>query len=373
MRIPFRRSKASCLLFLSYLLLFVIPFIITESSSRVYGNDNHVRDISDDKRTRVILHNLESMTLNNAISTILDNKCPRIPLKTIFFTIATAGQFDLILLQRASHKSKMSSRSLSCLLQRLIIICLDDLCLKLCAAHRLQQCVLLKREGSLLPPPTQIAKFKERQWNFITYVKWEIVHEAKALGAETVLTFDADLLMFSNPFESSLDVVSDTKYNILHLSETGDGCEAVINSGMLLLRTNQDKTMEVVNEMLRNKNDILNNTGGLLEQDFLVRAIKKTGASRCSFPRTNFTGHCQYAHIDHVPLKYIVSYHVPCTKSYQEKVALMTHFLHAMAIANVANITFNGAELHRNYFNPDHAILDEDKEKYPLEFTPLQR
>jgi len=354
-------------------LLFVFGLLSRLVVTLQSNNHNH------DVDKKVIRHFLKNQiaeshggaTLSSSIKDILNSKCTRIPPSTLLLTIATAGQFDLILLQRSSLKSRMHQRSLACLLQRLLIVCLDDLCLKLCAVHRIHQCILFTSEQSLLPPPTQIAKFKERNWNFITYVKWEIINEAKTLGAEAILTFDADLLLFSNPFESFGHFMTDQKYSILHLSETGDGCDAVVNSGMLLLHTSQEKTMRVVSEMLRNKNDILNNTGGLLEQDFLVRAIQKSGATRCSFPRANFTGHCQYAHHDKVLLQHVISYHVPCTKSYSEKIALMTRFLNSMAIASLSNITFNAAELHRNYFNPDHAILDEDRETYPLEFVKM--
>jgi hypothetical protein len=338
--------------------------------------ENHNNSTS--QRKRILPVDLDSVIKRQLAS---DIQCLHMPPKTIMMVASTYSSFDLILVQNQGIKTITNIEDQKCLIDKLIIICLDPKCMKLCRQHALSRCTrfiprindtaLMNRTKEYVNDTVLMIRakeslslsggtFKEKNWNHITYIKWEFMYKAIQLGAKTIFMIDADLLLLKNPFESTNNLLS--KYDILYQTEhsSGNDCSATINSGLLFFHVSE-KIIAIVNAMLSSKHEILN--GNDLEQNILEKQVEKLKASKCAAPRKFFTGHCQYSHEDNVLASDIVTYHTSCGKNTTEKIALMRHF---MRFVHIPNATFNHAELYRWYFDKSLAIPDPDKPAHPV-------
>lgn len=285
------------------------------------------------------------------------NRCLNFPNATAIVTTATGAIFDLLLIRR--QVVPVSSRPFDeamCMNKLTFVVCLDTACMRLCKQHKMRGCMRYPT-GSYPLVEHEPLPFKTNEWRLTTYLKFEVFDAAFSQGMESILMIDADVLIFRNPFTNMM--ANYHKYDILHQSEGGGGCDARVNSGVLLMR-NTPKGAAVLKGMLAKKDEILKDTD-VLEQHILQDIISKEGAARCSLPITLYTGHCQYAHIDNTLTSDIVTYHAHCTENQAEKIALMYHF---MTMSNIPNMTFNEAEYSRNYFDKALSKTDPEKPRY---------
>lgn len=311
--------------------------------------------------------------LTNAILTQLNKTSTQlcnIPAKTVIFNALNGGSFDLFLEQR---KGLALDKDLNCLKNNVVTLCLDSSCMQLCQKHAIPRCIhyINTSSNANVPYNLQTSTFREPTWNLITYLKWELIDYALTLGATYVLTVDVDILLLRNPFTAANQQVG--HYELLHQAEYADTkCEDTkINSGFMLIK-NTEKTRTMAQRMLKSKQRN-SRTNGFdkqlpLEQEVLLKVVSKLGVTKCHFDYHYFTGHCQFAHRDEVFVKDIVSYHAHCTKEFSTKLALMSHFITAVQLATSTSasatnkkITFNEAEIQRNYFDQSLYANDPDK------------
>lgn len=369
--------QMSCIIYgsLIIILFLLITFLQLVDVSSEIENSERKRILSVDLDLGYYPKDLDSV-IKRQLETNL--QCLYMPPKTIMMVASTINSFELILVQNQAIKTMTNIEDQRCLLDKLIIICLDRKCMKKCQKFDLTTCTRFlphvngtalmngAQESVNISTPLSLSggTFKEKSWNHITYIKWEFMHKALLLGAKTVFMIDADLLLLQNPFKGTDDYLR--KYDILYQIETGsdNNCDSSINSGILFFNAGE-KILEIVNAMLSSKDEILN--GKDLEQNILTKKIQQLKASKCSLPRKFFTGHCQYSHEDNVLASDIVTYHTSCGKNTTEKLKLMRHFIRFVSIPNA---TFNHAELYRWYFDKALAIPDPDKPVNPVILPP---
>ena len=125
-----------------------------------------------------------------------------------------------------------------CLLKRLVTVCLDDECKKLCAVHDIERCVRFvstKHLTDLTFTSVKPSPFGSHDYNYVTYLKWEFISRAISVGAKTIFSLDIDVLLLRDPFKlvQIQNLMHSSK--ILHQSGNGDGCFSRVNSGVMIL------------------------------------------------------------------------------------------------------------------------------------------
>jgi Nucleotide-diphospho-sugar transferase len=331
------------------------PSLTSSSSAIVASNKNYTNEA------------IKILSAGSTHAMMMPHCANQVPPRSIMVTVSTSGMFDLLLLQRAALRRQKKEYVYVCLHQIWLIVCLDDLCMNMCEAHHLQKCVRYYCPTCLADSPTTITSnitsptstFKETNWNYITFFKWELIRDALGIGIQTILTIDVDVLILRNPFRPTEGMIH--RYDLLHqveIEEEDNMCGSFINSGLMFIE-NTAKTLAIIDRMFQNRAIILNGTE--MEQDVLHMVVKQVNATKCALPAGLFTGHCQFAHTDSALALNVTSYHAHCATSHEDKLALLTHFLNN---AIMPGWTFNHAELKRNYFNPEHFDRDAPK-SYP--------
>ena len=303
-----------------------------------------------------------------------ESDCDHLPDALLIITACNSWQFDMLLLQREGLKllpavqsqqpfplaENRKFRPTNCLLKRLITVCLDDDCMEDCSGHDIKGCVrFLVRNAndktrmdsnetghylaSVKPSP-----FESNDYNYVTYLKWEMIERAILSGAKTIFVFDVDVLILRDPFRLNqiMDLMKSNK--LLHQVERGEGCSAVVNTGVMIIK---NSLLNVVVEMLNRKQEIL--SGRRLEQDIFQKVLDhpKSNATRCSLPGSLFTGHCRHPNPDGVFVTNVVTYHANRNDNQYHKVVLLLHFLNKVVAARSSsqflrrNITFRQGEL----------------------------
>lgn len=259
---------------------------------------------------------------------------------SIMLTATTTSTFEFTEFQRHGIRLMMASEDNKCLLSKLITICLDAGCEKLCREKRVSHCTRYspttsRGEGS---PDYNSGSHGEESWRALTHLKWEFIATCFKMGATSVLWMDADMLLLKNPY---LDLAGKVTNNasVLHLTNTNsatgvDGCDAPAHTGFMLLgltgRNFKYRVIQMAEHMLEanHKAEIMN--GSRLEQEVLEDVIKEVGVSRCGLNKMHYTGACHHAHDDGVKVEDVVTYHANCGKgelSREQQVSLIRHML----------------------------------------------
>ena len=293
--------------------------------------------------------------------------CTHIPDALVVITACNSWQFDMLLLQREGLKllpvlpqNGGKLRPTNCLLMRIITVCLDDDCMNDCAGHDIKGCVRFPLRNSIDKTSLDSNKtsnhlasvkpspFGSNDYNFVTYLKWEMIERAILSGAKAVFIFDVDVLLLRDPFRlSQIQELMKTN-KLLHQVERGEGCSAGVNTGVMIMK---NTLLNVVVEMINRKQEIL--LGRRLEQDIFQRVLDhpKSNATRCSLPGSLFTGHCRHPNPDGVFITNVVTYHANRNDNQYHKVVLLLHFLNKVVAASSSsqflrkNITFREGEL----------------------------
>ena len=215
---------------------------------------------------------------------------------------------------------------LACLLARTVTLCLDDECSSLCAAHRLP-CVrysafTLGAAGAASDPT----------YRTITFVKWRILedvleHRSGGGGVRGALFCDDDVLLLANPFAA----FDHTAWDVRHQAESGVGCSAQPNGGLLYVRATPAGRLAVRHMVA--KQAVIEASGHKLDQDYVVGAVAGANATRCAFPKRSFAGHCPRAQLSTSSLRTLVTYHAHCCAPVEAKLALMARIVDGVARA----------------------------------------
>jgi hypothetical protein len=204
---------------------------------------------------------------------------------------------------------------LGCLLGRTVTLCLDDECSSLCTAHGLA-CVrysafTLGAAGAASDPT----------YRAITFVKWRILQDVLEGSSPSLvkgaLFFDDDVLLLANPFAA----FDPTAWDVRHQAESGVGCSAQPNGGLLYVRSTPAGRQAVANMVA--KQAVIEGSGDKLDQDYVVGAVTTANATRCAFPKRSFAGHCPRAQHSSSALRSLVTYHAHCCAPVEAKLALM--------------------------------------------------
>ena len=275
----------------------------------------------------IIIHGIKNA------STSLDCVMPS---SSVIISYSTRYNMDLILLR---HKSMgtWGNRLKECLQRRLIIACLDSTCMEVCHKNSIPNCVRLNL------PVLPASDFGENAFNFITYLKYELILAALNI-ADHVLFIDADVLLFRNPW---LDIYFDrnmssgkrggvSKYDFQYQREQGTSysCAGTVNGGQLYFRKTA-KSIKVLEQMISNKTFIIESDNGLADQDLLEKYVKLYNLSTCSLSPDLFRGHCLHGH--RMGLKNlswlntdIITYHSTCLIGAEEKMAVLHQIVSAI-------------------------------------------
>jgi Nucleotide-diphospho-sugar transferase len=213
----------------------------------------------------------------------------------------------------------LSDAGLECLLDRTVTLCLDDECSALCQSSGLS-CV--RYSAFTLGAARDAADVTYR---VITFVKWRILGDVIA-HVKAVMFFDDDVLFLSNPFDG-FDATSSSPYDLRHQAESGAGCAAQPNGGLLYMR-NSGPGVALLNYMI-GMQSVIEGSGEKLDQDYVADAVAAANATRCALPKRSFAGHCPRAHQGYSPVGKLVSYHAHCCASVDAKMALMARVLDA--------------------------------------------
>ena len=339
----------------SALYLTIIPLVLTLSGNIASISSNQLPNPTNNNNESIAKRSTDfSFVVTNILKHVRnDLRCSHLPLNLVVITACNSWQFDMLVLQRTGLKLLSDD----CLLKRIITVCLDSVCMDLCAGHQIDGCVRFRLDSivsSSTSPANTTASFasikpspfRSSDYNYVTYLKWEFIASALSIGAKTIFTLDVDVLLLNDPFK--LKEIRDllNANNILHQSEYGDGCLSRVNSGVMILK---DSLLNVVKEMLNKKHVML--TGKRLEQGLLQTVLddSRFNVTRCALPRRIFTGHCDQVHIDDVLITDVITYHAHCNRNQFHKIALLTHFLHrvmaAKSIFYPRKMTFKEGEL----------------------------
>lgn len=249
--------------------------------------------------------------------------------------------FDFVLLQR---RAMGVSKLRSCLESRFVTVCFDAKCLDRCVSSAIPNCV------QLVMPEIPPSDFGKQAYNYFTYIKHELMHEALK-EADEIFFFDADVLLFRNPFMAVQYGRYDNgsriegPYDIMSQRDRGrgPGCTGTVNSGQMYLR-NSTRTMDYTQDMKDLRDKILSGCCGL-DQDFVGEMALKYKLRRCTLPATEFTAHCLsvFGNIQHIdgrfPAKDIVSYHTSCVEGYANKKHHLERVLKDVANARLRGFT----------------------------------
>ena len=137
------------------------------------------------------------------------------------------------------------------------------------------------------------------------------------------LFYDDDVVFLSNPFAAFEAAAADFR----HQAESGSGCAARPNGGLLFVRSSPQGVALLQNMVARK--DEIEASGDKLDQDFVVEAALAAGVTRCALPKTAFAGHCRRAQEKRGRVGDLVTYHAHCCAVRTSKVALVERVLSA--------------------------------------------
>jgi hypothetical protein len=239
----------------------------------------------------------------------------------VLVTYTNAALFPLLLLQRRALEVGGVRK---CLQSRFITVCLDADCLKLCAGFKIKHCVNLGIQ-------TVASPFLQGDYNWITYLKHEIMEAGLQGGADELFFFDGDVVLFGDPWSVKLQDFTgnfDLRYQVDNVPAAGGQCNRGVNSGqMYLRRTNQ--TLAYLAAMRSYRADIL--AGAMLDQNYVTPAAAKVGLQHCALDPSLFVGRCVACYADRVAgllhVSTAMSMHADCTGDTELKLRALTKFV----------------------------------------------
>jgi len=174
-----------------------------------------------------------------------------------------------------------------------------------------------RRERKCAPRPRVACSSRARlSYRTITFIKWLMLLEVSG-SVSASLFYDDDVVFFANPFGAFEPSVADFR----HQTESGSGCAARPNGGLLYVRSSP-QGVELLRNMVARKDEI-EASGDRLDQDYVEAAAEAAGVSRCALPKREFAGHCRHAQEKRGQVGQLVSYHAHCCALAASKQALV--------------------------------------------------
>ena len=284
-----------------------------------------------------------------------DLRCDGMNSTSILLTATTSSTFGYTDLQRHGIKLMEGSEDNICLLKKLITICLDNECEKMCKDKRVSHCTRFvpigafdthkERSDSDPTPSYSGGTHGSEDWRALTHLNWEFIATAFKMGASSVLWMDADMLLLKNPYVDLAKHVDESA--VLHLTDTAPsstgvaaatiagGCSSSspVHTGFMLLglsvKNFKYRVIQLAAHMLEkdHREEIMQ--GKALEQQVLAAVMKEVDVTHCALPKLRYTGACHHAHDDGARVQDVVVYHASCTNelSHEQKIKLMEHML----------------------------------------------
>ena len=239
---------------------------------------------------------------------------------------------------------------LNCLLERVTTLCLDDACSTLCAengirydrpgkaddhlhvcdSHHVNRCVHWRRCHRYRAFDIGAADTRKQVgYRTITWIKWLILHSIIPT-VDAALFFDDDVTFFKDPLPLMVPppLGKGPAVDFRHQTESGEGCSAAVNGGLLYVRNTQPGRQLLANMVARRAD--IEASGDKLDQDYVVQAARDAGASRCALPKRYFVGHCPRAQHGAARVGDVVSYHAHCCAVKASKQALVRRMVVAI-------------------------------------------
>jgi len=257
-----------------------------------------------------------------------------LPERAVMVTYSNSEMFPLLLMQRQAMEV---TGTRMCLQRRFITVCLDSECLQLCTRFHVPNCVDLGIQ-------TVASTFLENDYQWITYIKHEIMAAGLQGGADELFFFDTDVIVFGDPWSVKLQDSTgnfDLRYQVGNVPSVGGQCYRGVNSGQVYLRRT-NTTLAYLDAMRVYRDDILSaKIGGRLDQDFITVAAEKVGLRHCGLDPIAFLGRCHgcYDLISGMPpVSLALTMHVDCTGGTENKKKILTKFLAVRtAVAELEN------------------------------------
>jgi len=258
--------------------------------------------------------------IDQLIQTELPVDCD-IPKDSIMFIYSNHHLFHMIELQRQAMDTWLQRE---CLESRFIRICLDEKCIDKCNEHDIPNCVHIHL------PHVPRAGFGENNhqdvYNYMTWLKHEFSFAA-LFHTQQLFFFDVDVVLFRNPWteihigrsDTTGEDIVDTTYDIRYQREMGRkqrGCGGTVNSGVMYFRNSSLLHSDYIPYMMNEKEKIVLNTAGRLDQDFMHDHVWRSRHTlkHCALPANKFVGHCEFGRDGFRPTiaKDIITYHTNC-------------------------------------------------------------
>lgn len=243
---------------------------------------------------------LKAMVSTNSSS------CHDIPPSSVIVVYVNEGLIPFVLLQK---KSMVIGGVFDCLKKIFVVVCLDPIAFKLCKENHFDHCVQVN-----LPISLPRSEFAEGAYHFLTWIKQELMYEALKVVNEVFL-FDADVLIFKNPFHetrigrhdngTTFPFLYDIRYQ--RNNGRGRGCAGTVNSGQVWLR-NTTTIQRYFTCVLKMKEQARLEVP---EQEFSTACAEEINVSRCVLNPNTFTmsAHTGFNRDTSSKLRHIVTYH----------------------------------------------------------------
>ena len=173
--------------------------------------------------------------------------------------------------------------------------------------------------------------YQKNSYNYIVWVKYEMFVEALMVAKEAFY-FDADVMVFSNPFKHTYGRNEHSKrirgeYEVMYQRERGMrelGCGGSVNGGLFYLRNSTAMHEKFLPAILKHRADIINLTGRL-DQDIVGDYVKLV--KHCTLPVSRFMGHCLSSQdAAGFAFRQIVTFHPNCVAGLDKKIETIQIF-----------------------------------------------
>jgi hypothetical protein len=266
--------------------------------------------------------------LKSSVGLNIKREACNIPDGAIMITIANHHIFSLI---RTRHKIMANAGVLSCLEQRFVTVCLDKACMEMCEAENMKNCVRLTVPDTPEVGFGAASDFQMISYNYIVWLKYEALL-ASLQVANQVFYFDADVMVFGNPFPFVLwgrDAAGNRipgEYDIMYQRERGvheKGCGGSVNGGVIYLRNSTDLFEKWAPKILSHRAEMIN-LGGRSDQDIIGDYVSLL--KYCTLPVKHFMGVCVSSQERGYDVNTVVTFHTNCVSGISTKLNRINAF-----------------------------------------------
>lgn len=311
-------------------------FLIIGSISWAYDEGNNISAF--DTFVRAV-----KLAKNNALSNELTLTSSRyecaLPRDAVIFSYANMHSLPII---HSFLKAMEINNVRNCLLQQLVILCLDGSCVEMCKRESIPLCPLVDLSAKLGD-----GTYGKPSYYFLTYIKHELISLALTV-VQHVLFVDLDVLLFFNPWheilypfdkQSGKRIVSPYDFRYQREVGTEESCGGSINTGVLYLK-NSTATQLLLKSVMSYKDKIVRLRRGN-DQKFVNKIITTTPdliIKACALPATRFTSYC-LSHRNNNDIRYLdgyrytagdmVTFHAACCEGTHAKMMILNRVLYA--------------------------------------------